>query len=69
MSPAETRGTVTSDPIKEQLAQRLIEAALDFFGHTGTEAFIITIPKTTPPVHIVAGEPKHIDLLLLGVNK
>ena len=43
-------------PSRVQLEQNVIAAVLDLFGETGTDAFAVQIPNTTPPLFIAAGE-------------
>jgi hypothetical protein len=44
--------------------QAVVTAALNFFQHTHTTAFLIPVPGTTPKVYVAAGEAEEIRELL-----
>ncbi|MEJ8858626.1 hypothetical protein WKW79_28915 [Variovorax robiniae] len=51
-------------PGTEALHQAVLDAVGALFDATGTAAFCLPIPGTTPPVFVAAGEPGTIRLLL-----
>ncbi len=44
------------DAERERLQAVVVNAALDLFAHTSTQAFKLPIPSTTPPLFVAAGE-------------
>lgn len=41
---------------RERLQNALVKAALDLWGHTGSAAFAVDVPGTTPKLSVAAGE-------------
>ncbi|VWX61240.1 hypothetical protein VARIO8X_50110 [Burkholderiales bacterium 8X] len=46
------------------LEQAVIEAALDLFEASGSLAFCLVIPGTSPPVYIACGEAGSINIMM-----
>jgi hypothetical protein len=42
----------------------LTDAALNLFGASSTQSFLLPIPGTSPTLYVVAGEPSEIRALL-----
>lgn len=53
---------------REDLQSALINAALDLAGATGSQAFVVPVPNTTPPLYVCMGESSEI-LSLAGAQK
>jgi hypothetical protein len=41
-----------------------VDAVLELFDYTGTSAFSLPIPGTSPPLYVAAGEAETIALLV-----
>ena len=52
-----------SDLLREQKERAVITAVLDLFGVTGSAAFSLPIPQTTPSLYVVVSENREIDAL------
>jgi hypothetical protein len=53
-----------SDPLENELQQRVIAATLDLLAHTQRPAFRLPIPNTTPQLVVAAGEAATIREIL-----
>jgi NAD(P)H-nitrite reductase large subunit len=51
---------------KAALQRVITDAALDLFEHTGSSAFMLPIPGTTPPLYVAVGTAQDIVGLAEG---